>query len=97
MNRGANKISTLNPFKNIDFAQKMDSMNFNQFCNSTSFGTAECKGILESGIRAVIGLELKQMNSLYKLMYIQSGGSIERLFLTEKGCAQEKRVKGELK
>ena len=98
INKCSRKVPTLNPFKNIQFAQNMDSLNLDQFLRgqtlSSVLNTVACRGIIESALRVVFGLETNQLNSLFALMTINSGGSIERLTLTEKGCAQEKRVKG---
>ena len=64
--RYAKKVSTLNPFENIEAAEYLDKISFESFCrplNSTS------RNIIDSAIRAVFGLGLGQMNGLFGLMY----------------------------
>lgn len=88
------KLSTIDPFENPAFSSKLDATNFEQFLLSRSF-SSESRSIIDPAIRTVYGLELNQINTLFGLMYIKSGGgTFESLALAEKGCAQEKRVKG---
>lgn len=99
INNSSKKVPALNPFQNIRFAQDMDSLNIDQFLNQRGmltyvFNSVACRGTIQSAFRVVFGLELNQLNTLYGLMFVNAGGSIERLTLAEKGCAQEKRVKG---
>jgi monoamine oxidase len=93
INSTADKINTMNPFENLNLATRLDSTNLEQYLSLNSM-TAATKAILMAAIRVVYGLELNQINTLFGLMYVKSGGSIERLTLVEKGCAQEKRLKG---
>src|SRR5438105_2153899 len=46
-----------------------------------------------SAVRVIYGLELSQINALFGLMYVKSSGTVEALILSEKDCAQEKRVR----
>lgn len=88
----------MDPFRNIDRAKKLDSMSIEQYLLGSKFfsyfNSKSARAILDVALRVVYGLEMKQINSLFALMYVKSGGSIDRLILTDKGCAQEKRVKG---
>lgn len=88
------KVSTLNPFENQAFAQSLDLINLESMLGSKSF-TSTSRSIIDPTIRTIFGTELSQINGLFGSMYVKSGGgSVEKLALTEKGCAQEKRVKG---
>ena len=90
----ARKISTLHPFKDSSLARHLDLSNLDQFLGSRSF-SASSRSILDPTIRTIFGCEMTQLNTLFGLMYVKSGGgSIENLALTSEGCAQEKRVKG---
>ena len=93
INRNSNKINTVEPFENNSRARSFDSLNLKQFLYQNSF-TSSSRSILDAAIRTVYGLEPNQINTLFGLMYVKSGKSIESLTLTEKDCAQEKRVKG---
>ena len=93
INSTAAKVNTMNPFENLKLADQLDSTNLDQFLSKHSYSSA-VKSILTAAVRVVYGLELNQINTLFGLMYIKSGGTIEKLTLAEKGCAQEKRVKG---
>ena len=93
INSNAAKISSLKPFENIDFAKKLDSMNFDQWLFTDSFDDTS-KAMLAADYRTFIGLELNQLNALFGLTYIKSAGSYERLELSSEGCAQEKKIKG---
>jgi monoamine oxidase len=91
----AKKINTLNPFENAQFATSLDLTNLDQYMVSKAFGSATSRSIIDPAIRVIFGTEMSQLNSLYGAMYVKSGGgSIENLALTDKGCSQEKRVKG---
>jgi monoamine oxidase len=93
INRNAGKVSTIEPY-NSSYAAALDSTNIKQFLYSSSF-TSSSKSIIDAAIRTVYGLEPSQLNTLFALMYVKSGnGTIESLTLTEKNCAQEKKVKG---
>ena len=90
----AKKISTINPFANLSFASKLDSGNLDDFFLSKSF-SSKSRSLLDPAIRTIFGAEASQINALFGLMYIKSGGgSLESLALSDKGCAQEKKVKG---
>jgi len=97
INSNNKHIDTLDPFKKLAIAESLDGRNLEQFLIKdtplTHLISNTCKGVINSAIRVVFGCETSQVNSLYSSMFIKSGGSIERLTLTEKGCAQEKRVK----
>ncbi len=90
-NVNAKKISTLNPFENLELAKRLDKLNLENFLYSKSF-TSSSKSIIDAAIKTIYGLELSQINALFALMYLNSGGgSIESLALSEPGCAQEKK------
>ncbi|CAF0707348.1 unnamed protein product [Brachionus calyciflorus] len=90
----AKKISTIFPFENIELASRLDKGSFDEFLLSTSF-SSKSRSLLNPTVRTIFGVEPSQINGLFGLMYIKSGGgSLESLALTDKGCAQEKRVKG---
>jgi monoamine oxidase len=86
-------VNTLEPFRNAALAQQLDMTNLEQFMFENSF-TASCKSIVTAAIRTVFGLELKEINALFGLMYVKSCLGIESLVLAEKDCAQEKKIKG---
>lgn len=90
----AKKVSTINPFENLALASKLDSGNLDEFLLSKSF-SSKSRSFLDPAIRTIFGAEACQINALFGLMYIKSGGgSLESLALSDKGCAQEKKVKG---
>jgi monoamine oxidase len=93
LNSNSTKVNTLRPFEKIKFSTKMDSTNMERFLFSSSFNKI-AKSIVEVAFRAIIGLELSQVNALFGLLYTKSAGSFEALSLCEPGCAQEKKVKG---
>ena len=94
VNRLCNKTSTLDPFLKMEYARSLDKTNIEEIMCKSAY-TKIAKGIFSAAIRAIYGLEPSQINALFGLMYIKSGGgSIEAISLTEKDCAQEKRVKG---
>ena len=94
MNRLCTKTSTLDPFIVMDYARSLDKSNIEEVLYKNAY-TSTSKSIFDAAIRAIYGLEASQLNALFGLMYIKSGGgSIEAISLTEKDCAQEKRVKG---
>ena len=98
LTKTADKLSTMDPMRNIELANQLDSLNLEQFVLDSKplcyFNTTAVKAVISCALRVVYGLEMKQLNTLFALHYVKSGGSIDRLILTEKGCAQEKRVKG---
>lgn len=90
----AKKLSTIDPFENSEFSNRLDSTNFEQFLLNRQFSSVS-RSVIDPAIRTIYGLELNQINTLFGLMYIQSGGgTFESLALADKGCAQEKKVKG---
>ncbi|RNA27769.1 putative flavin-containing monoamine oxidase A [Brachionus plicatilis] len=90
----AKKISTIDPFENLNLASRLDSGNLDEFLLSKSF-SSKSRSLLDPAIRTIFGVEASQINALFGLMYIKSGGgSLESLALSDKGCAQEKKVKG---
>ena len=94
INRLCAKTSTLDPFMTMDYARGLDETNSKDVILKNAY-TNIAKGILDAAIRAIFGLESSQLNALFAIMYIRSGGgSMEAISLTEKDCAQEKRVKG---
>ena len=74
-------------------AKNFDKKSFEQYFGITLF-TKASKSIVSIAVRLIFGLESSQINSLFGLTYVNSAGSIEALTLSEKGCAQEKRLKG---
>ncbi len=97
LNSNNKKIDTLDPFRKLAIAESLDGKNLEQFLlKDMPFShmiSETCKGMINAAIRVVYGCEMNQINSLYTSMFIKSGGSFESLTLTDKGCAQEKRVK----
>jgi monoamine oxidase len=93
VNRNANKLTTMEPFKRIKQAQDFDRTNLKEFLYGNSFSKI-ARSIVDPAIRTVFGLEPEEINTLFGLMYVKSGGSIESLILTDPNCAQEYRVKG---
>jgi monoamine oxidase len=93
INRNANKLTTMEPFKKIEQAQQFDASNLNYFLYKNSFSKVS-RSIVNAALRTVFGLEPEEINTLFGLMYVKSGGTIESLTLTDPNCAQEKRVKG---
>ena len=89
INSNANKVSSLHPFENYELAKKLDSMSLDAFVYSSSFNSTS-RAISDAAIKAVYGLDANQINALFGIMYVNSGGSFEKLTLADKGCAQEK-------
>ena len=92
----AKKLCTTNPFQNLKHATSLDLSNLEQFLSgATYFSGASSRSIVEPALRTIFGAEASQINALFALNCVKSGGgSIERLALTDEGCAQEKRVRG---
>lgn len=94
INRNCRKINTLDPFIRLSHASALDRENSKQFYMKNSMSQI-AQAILRVAFRAIYGLEPEQISNLYATFYIKSsGGTIEAISLTEKDCAQEKRVKG---
>ena len=91
INSFANKTNVLHPFENLKLARSLDSENLEQSLFKYSI-SATSRSIVRAAFATIFGLELNQVNTLYGAMYVKTGGSIERLSLSEPGCAQEKRV-----
>ena len=89
INSNANKVSSLHPYENHDLAKRLDSMSLETFMYSSSFNSTS-RAISDAAIKVVYGMEASQINALFGVMYVNSGGSFDKLTLTEKGCAQEK-------
>ncbi len=68
VNSNAKKISTLNPFENLEFAKRLDKYNLDNFLYSKSF-TSSAKSVAEATVKTIYGLELGQINALFGLMY----------------------------
>jgi hypothetical protein len=67
VNSNAKKISTLNPFENLEFAKRLDKYNLDNFLYSKSF-TSSAKSVAEATVKTIYGLELGQINALFGLM-----------------------------
>jgi monoamine oxidase len=94
VNKYLKKISTLNPYEDKKLADHLDSSNLKSFLMSKS-NTATVRSIFNSNMRTIYGLEISQVNNLFGLMYVKSGGGeVEAICYSDEGCAQESRVKG---
>ena len=93
VNSTAKKVSSLHPFENHEFAKRLDSMTMESFMYSSSFSSTS-RSIADAAVKVVYGMEPNQINALFGAMYVNSGGSFEKLTLADKGCAQEKKIKG---
>lgn len=93
INTNSARLNTVDPYAFATDAAELDSTNLKQFLYKNSF-TKTSRSVMDAAIRTIYGLEPNQLNTLFSLMYVKSGNSIEGLSLTEKDCAQEKRVKG---
>lgn len=93
INGNSKKLNTLRPFQNAEFSSHLNSINLENFMFS-GFTMSSSRSIIESAIRTIFGFEASQLNALYAMLYTRSAGSFEKLALTEKDCAQEKRIKG---
>ena len=93
INRDSKLVNTLKPFENQEMANFLNKINFDQYFDG-NFLSKRARSIFNIGIRCLHGLEASQINSLFGLLYISSAGSYEVLALSEKGCAQEKRING---
>lgn len=94
VNKYLKQISTFNPFEDKKLAKYLDSTNLKTFLNSKSM-TPTVRSIFNSNMRTIYGLEIDQVNNLFGLMYVKSGGGeVEAICYSDQGCAQEKRVKG---
>jgi monoamine oxidase len=88
------QLSALYPFSNRNLASYLDMCNLKTFLYSKSM-TPTVRSIFNSNMRTIYGLEISQVNALYGLMYVKSGGgSVEAITYSDEGCAQSKRVKG---
>jgi monoamine oxidase len=88
------QLSALYPFSNHTLAKYLDMCNLKNFLYSKSM-TPTVRSIFNSNMRTIYGLEISQVNALYGLMYVKSGGgSVEAITYSDDGCAQSKRVKG---
>ena len=67
VNSNAKKISTLNPFENLEFSKRLDKYNLDNFLYSKSF-TSSAKSVAEAAVKTIYGLELGQINALFGLM-----------------------------
>ena len=94
VDRYLTQISTVDPYENRQLANKLDKQTLKDYLYSKSV-TSTVRSIFTSNMRTIFGLELEQVNNLFALMYLKSGGgSIEAITYSDEGCAQEKRVKG---
>jgi hypothetical protein len=94
VNTNAKRVSVLRPFENLKLATQLDKMNLEQWAFSKSLSQTS-RSIVEISVRSIYGLEMNQINALFGLFSVNSAGSFEALALCEKGCAQEKKVKGQ--
>ena len=87
------KISSVQPYSAENDVKDLDSKNLKDYLDSISY-TPSVKGIFQSNIRGIAGLETEQVNGLFGLAYIRSSNGIESITGASEGAAQEKRMKG---
>ena len=64
--RNASRVSTLNPFADIELAKQLDAVNLESFCKPMN---ATARNLLDAGLQVVYGLGFSQVNALFGLMY----------------------------
>lgn len=93
VNKHLVQISPAHPFAN-KIAKFLDTTTLKDYLFSKSV-TPTVRSIFTSNMRTIFGLELSQVNALFGLMYLKSGGgTVEAITYSDEGCAQDKRVKG---
>lgn len=94
VDKDMHKINIMYPYEDAKFAQQLESQTLKEYLYSKAF-TPTVRAIIRSNMSTCFGFELEQINALFGLMFLKSGGgSIEAIVLSDKNCAQEKRVKG---
>ncbi len=94
INRISGDINTLDPFIDTEKARALETTNIQQFLLKSSFSKT-AQSTIYIALRNLCGLEPSEINTLFAMFFTKSGGgSIESLIDSCKGCAQEKRIKG---
>jgi hypothetical protein len=85
------EINTIYPYANARLAKRLEAQNLKDYLYSKSF-TPTVRSIFTSNMRTIYGLELDQVNALFGLLMIKSGGgNVEAITYSDEGCAQEKK------